>query len=189
MHPVELARLLHNLIRLGTIAEIDHGDAMAEPPRPARVRVTTGDLLTDWLMWLESRAGATRTWNPPTVGEQVLLLAPGGELAGAVVLGAINSNAHPALSDDPNLTRWDMPDGAVIEYDHAAKHLRASLPGSAAVTAPKGVTVTGPVVIEGTLHVTEGITTPADVTAAGISLVNHTTTGVKSGSDTSGPPQ
>lgn len=180
MHPVELARLLQNTIRLGTIAKIDHA--------AARVRVTTGELLTEWLPWLESRAGNTRTWNPPTAGEQVLLLAPGGELAGAVVLGAINSNAYPAVSDAPNLTRWDMPDGAVIEYDHAASHLRAELPGSAAITAPAGVTVTGPVVIEGTLHVSEAITTPADVTAAGISLVNHTTTGVRSGSDQSGPP-
>ncbi|SPJ33428.1 phage baseplate assembly protein V [Kushneria phyllosphaerae] len=181
MHPVELARLLQNLIRLGTVAEIDHA--------AARVRVNTGELLTDWLPWCETRAGQTRTWNPPTQGEQVLLLAPGGELAGAVVLGAINSNAHPAPSSNPNLTRWNMPDGAVIEYDHAASHLRAALPGSAAITAPAGVAVTGPVTITGTLHVSEAITTPADVTASGISLVNHKTTGVKSGSDTSGPPQ
>lgn len=175
MHPVELARLMQNMIRIGTVAEIDHA--------AARVRVTTGELLTAWLPWLESRAGQTKTWNPPTVGEQVLLLAPGGELAGAVVLGAINSNAHPAPSSDPNLTRWDLPDGAVIEYDHAASHLRADLPGSAAITAPAGVTINGP------LHVTENITTDADAIASGISLVNHTTTGVRSGSDTSGPPQ
>ena len=174
MHPVELARLMQNMIRIGTIAEIDHA--------AARVRVTTGDLLTEWLPWLESRAGQTRTWSPPTAGEQVLLLAPGGELAGAVVLSAVNSNAYPAPTDAPNLTHWLMPDGAVIEYDHAAKHLRADLPGSAAITAPKGVTIDGP------LHVTEGITTPADVVASGISLVNHTTTGVRSGSDKSGPP-
>ncbi|GHC17592.1 baseplate assembly protein [Kushneria pakistanensis] len=181
MHPVELARLMQNMIRLGTIAEIDHA--------AARVRVTTGDLLTEWLPWLESRAGQSRTWNPPTIGEQVVLLAPGGELAGAVVLGAINSNAHPAASDDPNLTRLRLPDGAVIEYDHAASHLRADLPGSAAITAPAGVTVTGPVVIKGTLHVTHNITTDSDAIASGISLVNHKTTGVRSGSDTSGTPQ
>ncbi|SPJ35252.1 phage baseplate assembly protein V [Kushneria phyllosphaerae] len=180
MHPVELARLMQNMIRLGTVAEIDHA--------AARVRVTTGDLLTEWLPWCETRAGRTQTWNPPTVGEQVLLLAPGGELAGAVVLGAINSNANPAPTDDPNLTRWDMPDGAVIEYDHAGQHLRADLPGSAAITAPAGVTVTGPVTIKGPLHVTEVITTPVDVIAAGISAVHHETTGVKSGSDKSGPP-
>ncbi|REC94881.1 phage baseplate assembly protein V [Kushneria indalinina] len=181
MNPVELARLMQNMIRLGTIAEIDHA--------AARVRVTTGELLTDWLPWCETRAGQTRTWNPPTEGEQVLLLAPGGELAGAVVLGAINSNTHPAAIDDPNLTRWDMPDGAVIEYDHAGQHLRADLPGSAAITAPAGVTVTGPVLIEGTLHVTGNIITDSDAVASGISLVNHKTTGVKSGSDKSGPPQ
>lgn len=180
MHPVELSRLLQNLIRLGTIAEIDH--------TAARVRVRAGGLLTDWLPWLETRAGQSRTWNPPTVGEQVVMLAPGGELAGAVVLGAINSNTHPAATDDPNLTRWDMPDGAVIEYDHAARHLRADLPGSASVTAPKGVTVTGPVVIEGTLHVTDTITTDADAIASGISLISHVTTGVTPGSGRSGPP-
>ncbi|MCM2973501.1 phage baseplate assembly protein V [Larsenimonas suaedae] len=180
MHPVELARLLQNLIRLGNVAKVDHA--------AVRVRVQCGALLTDWVPWLEARAGATRSWNPPTVGEQVVLLSPGGELRGAVVLCAVNSNACPAPTNTPTLTHWRMPDGAVLEYDHDAHHLRADLPGSASITAPKGMIVTGPVTIEGTLHVTKAITTPADVTAAGISLVNHKTTGVKSGSDKSGPP-
>ncbi|WMR36092.1 phage baseplate assembly protein V, partial [Metapseudomonas otitidis] len=39
-----LARLLENLIRLGTIAEVDHA--------AARVRVQSGQLLTGWLPWL-----------------------------------------------------------------------------------------------------------------------------------------
>ncbi|MCX2525489.1 hypothetical protein [Larsenimonas rhizosphaerae] len=41
MHPVELARLLQNLIRLGTVAEVDHADVC--------VRVQCGELLTDWV--------------------------------------------------------------------------------------------------------------------------------------------
>ncbi|WP_083941907.1 phage baseplate assembly protein V [Salinicola socius] len=134
MNSVELVRLLNNLIRLGTVKEIDHA--------AARVRVQSGDLLTDWIPWREQRAGQTRTWNPPTKGEQVVLLAPGGEMRGAVVLMGINSSNNPAPVNDPNLTHWLMPDGAVIEYDHEASHLRATLPGSASVDAQADVTVT-----------------------------------------------
>jgi phage baseplate assembly protein V len=111
----ELLRLINNLVRLGTIAEVDH-DA-------ARVRVQIGELLTAWLPWLEARAGTTRTWSPPTVGEQVVVLSPGGDLAAAVVLTGLYQDAHPAPSDDENLIgRW-YPDGTRIEYDHDAHRL------------------------------------------------------------------
>lgn len=67
------ARMLENLIRFGTIAEVQMV--------PPRVRVKTGDLLTGWLPWLALRAGADVDWDPPTVNEQVLLLSPSGQLA------------------------------------------------------------------------------------------------------------
>ncbi|WP_407658270.1 phage baseplate assembly protein V [Larsenimonas rhizosphaerae] len=82
---------------------------------------------------MEARAGATRSWNPPTLGEQVVLLSPSGELRGAVVLCAVNSNAHPALSDDPNLTRLRLPDGAAAakrshrHERHESHHRRAAI--------------------------------------------------------------
>ncbi|WP_454243242.1 hypothetical protein [Pseudomonas sp. Y3 TE3536] len=43
-------RILENLIRFGTIAEMQH-----EPPR---VNVQTGSILTTWLPWMAWRAGA-----------------------------------------------------------------------------------------------------------------------------------
>lgn len=119
----ELLRLIHNLIRLGTIAEVDHGDPEADPPRPPRVRVKAGELLTAWLPWLEARAGTTRTWSPPTVGEQVVLLSPGGDLSAAVVLTSLYRQAHPAPSDDENLIGTWYPDGTRVEYDHEAHRL------------------------------------------------------------------
>lgn len=130
----ELLRLINNLIKTGTIAEIDH-----EGPR---VRVRSGDLLTNWIPWCERRAGATRDWDPPTIGEQVILLSPGGDPASAVVLCSINSAANPPPVNAANLTHRLYPDGAVIEYDHEAHHLRAVLPGSAEVTADGAVSVT-----------------------------------------------
>jgi len=79
----ELFRLVTNLIRFGTIAEVDcHAQ---------RVRVCTGDNLTDWRPWLTSRAGSTQTWCSPSVGEQVILLSPEGDLMQSVVLPSVYS--------------------------------------------------------------------------------------------------
>lgn len=65
-------RLLRNLIRTGVIVEVDLDDG--------RCRVQTGGIVTDWLQWLTAHAGRSGVWWAPSVGEQVLLLAVGGEL-------------------------------------------------------------------------------------------------------------
>ncbi|SHF00391.1 phage baseplate assembly protein V [Modicisalibacter ilicicola DSM 19980] len=130
----ELLRLIHNLIRLGTVAQVDHA--------AVRVRVAIGELLTDWLPWVEQRAGTTLDWDPPTVGEQVIVFSPGGDIAAAVALSGISSAAHPAPSNSPDKWQRAFPDGAVIEYDHAASHLQATLPGSAGINAQGAVEIT-----------------------------------------------
>src|SRR5690606_27121690 len=106
-------RLLQNLIRLGTIAEVRH----AKPPR---VRVRTGGLMTGWLPWIEHRGGTTRTWSPPTIGEQVVLLSPGGDLAAAMVLCSVDQDSSPRPSQNPDEIVTDYPDGARTVYNHAS---------------------------------------------------------------------
>ena len=64
--PLEILRRLENLVRLGTIAEVRHA-------KPARVRVKTGKVTTAWRPWFALRAGEDREWDPPTVGEPVIL--------------------------------------------------------------------------------------------------------------------
>lgn len=119
MDLVELSRLLENLIRVGTILAVDH-DA-------ERCRVQSGHLETDWLRWLALRAGKTRTWEPPTVGEQCIVLSPSGAIENGIVLYGINAAAVPAPSHDPNVhVIAEYPDGARIEYDHARGHLSAA---------------------------------------------------------------
>ncbi|MGM0912773.1 MAG: phage baseplate assembly protein V [Pseudomonadota bacterium] len=158
----ELLRLIHNLVRLGTVAEVDH--------TCARVRVATGEITTAWLPWLEERAGTTRTWNPPTVGEQVVVFAPGGDLATAVVLAGLYRNQHPAPSDNADKWHAVMPDGAVIEYDHAASHLQATLAGSATLEAQGDVTVTTPAALTATAG--GGATLNADTVINGTLAIN-----------------
>lgn len=108
----ELLRLIENIVRLGTIAEIQHG-------KPPRVRVQSGGIGTDWLPWAERRAGATRTWNPPTKGEQVLLFCPSGDPRSGIVLCGIPSDANDTPSHSPNETVTLYPDGGATTYNHA----------------------------------------------------------------------
>ena len=129
----ELARLIENLIRLGTVAEVQ-----VEPPR---VRVKTGNVTTAWRPWFALRAGADREWDPPTVGEQVILFSPSGNLAQGVALTGLFSDANPANGDREGLHRRTYRDGAVIEYDSIAKHLRATLPGTAEVVAAGDINI------------------------------------------------
>lgn len=79
----ELARALRNMIRTGLVVETNL--------KAGRCRVQTGGMCTDWLQWLTCRAGRSRTWWAPSVGEQVLILAVGGELDTAFVLPGIYS--------------------------------------------------------------------------------------------------
>lgn len=188
-----LARLIENLIRFGTIAETQM--------KPPRVRVKTGGLTTGWLPWLVLRAGADVDWDPPTVNEQVLLLSPSGQLANAVVITGIYSDAIPANGDRAGLHRRTYQDGAVIEYDSVAHELRAQLPagGTTELISSGGIHLVGPVTHEGDYTqtgsysqtgnqtVTGKVTVSADVVAAGISLVKHLHVG-NLGAPTS-PPQ
>lgn len=128
----DLARRIESLIRLGILAEIDHG--------AARCRVHTGQLTTDWLPWLALRAGATTHWSPPTVGEQCVLLSPSGETAAGFVLIGLYSDANPAPSSNPNQHVHSFPDGARIVYDHALGALSATGIKTALVDASDSIT-------------------------------------------------
>lgn len=134
----DLARLLRNLIRTGVVTEVDIARALC--------RVETGGISTDWLHWLTPRAGHSRTWWAPSIGEQVLLLAIGGELDTAFVLPGIYSDDHPAPSASADALHISFPDGAVMEYEPETGALTVSGIKTASVTASESVVVTVPVV-------------------------------------------
>lgn len=189
-----LSRLIENLIRLGTVAEVDHGSL--QDKRPARVRVQSGDLLTGWLPWLTLRAGESREWDPPTLGEQVVIFSPSGQTTQGVVLCGLFSQLLPANGDRAGLHRRTYPDGAVVEYDSAAHRLRAILPegGVTDLTSPGGINIVGPINHQGDYtqtgnqNVTGKVVVSEDVVAAGISLVKHPHGGVQTGSGKTGAP-
>lgn len=178
----EINRRILNLLRKGRVLEVDHQAALC--------RVATGELQTNWIPWLVASAGKTRTWGPPTEGEQVMLLAPGGDLADAVAVRGIYSSAAPAPDNSETTHVTVYEDGARLEYDHAAHRLSCSFPEGAEVLieAPGSVKVqtkeaiivadrvtldaaqviaTGNLQVDGTIDAGGDITTAAKVTATG----------------------
>lgn len=119
MNFAHLSRMIENLVRVGTVLEVD----LNTP----RCRVKSGNLETDWLRMPSQRAGSTLKWSPLTLGEQVIILSPSGDPAAGFVLpmgmfsDAINP---PSNSADVEMTKY--PDGAVVSYNHATHAMSIS---------------------------------------------------------------
>lgn len=135
----DLKRQVANLLRVGIIAAVDH----ARTPPLVRVKLTDS-ATTDWRPYFELRAGDTGSWNPPTVGECVMLLSPNGLTEGGFALAGVPTTSHPTPSSDRNKTVTKYPDGAVFEYDHDTHALKITLPegGTADVDVPDSIKVT-----------------------------------------------
>jgi phage baseplate assembly protein V len=172
---------LGELIRFGTIAEVDLA--------AARCVVTAGGVSTGPVRWLQGRAGGTRHWSPPTVGEQALLICPEGDIAGGIALLGVSCTAFPPAGDQLREI-LAFADGAQISYDPEAHALAAHLPAGATVTivADGGVAIQGDVAITGNVQVTGHVTASEDVVAGGISLKSHKHGGVQAGAAETGAP-
>ena len=133
----ELHRRLENLIRFGTIKTI-------HPAKPfTTVTVTIGEITTAKLRFLTLRAGKTKTWDPPTIGEEVMVLSPSGVLEMGVAIAGFNNQDNPSPSDNVDKTIRVFEDGCILAYDVSSHHLSAILPpgGTVELTADGGVTV------------------------------------------------
>ena len=165
MDIAELIRLLENVVRTGTVTEIDEGKW--------RVRVQSGELETTWLRWNAQRAGAFKVWVPPTIGEQVWFLCLGGNTDVAFIGGSLYSADNPA----PGVSRNEMvvtaPDGAKFRYDAEVGALQVKGIKSAVVEASVKITLDTPEVectnllTTKNLNVTEGGEMHGDITHTG----------------------
>ncbi|WP_323640869.1 phage baseplate assembly protein V [Pectobacterium polonicum] len=184
--PTEILRLLRNMIRVGVVSHVNTADALC--------RVQTGEMTTGWLNWLTRRAGRSRDWWAPSIGEQVLILSIGGELDTAFVLPGIYSDDNPAPSASADALHIRFPDGAIVEYEPATGALTVSGIKTATLTASESVTVTAPQVtvnastritldspevvctnklITGTLEVKQGGTMSGNIEHSGGSLSSN----------------
>ena len=161
----DLQQRLANLMRVGKVQEIDHA--------AARLRVSFGSgNVSGWVPWMTSRAGATREWNPPAVGEQVVLMNPSGqENAGFALPGGIYRNDAPANGDEAGKVTLNLSDAGEWAIYVGNAHIKSkngeiklTVDGVHMTMNHSGITIHGDVHIHGTVTVTE------DVVADDISL-------------------
>ena len=182
-NPADTQRLIGDLVREGVIVSVDHAAGTARVQFADEL--TTGDI-----PWLASRAGSTRAWSPPAIGEQVLVLAPEADTARGIIIGSLSSDANPhPANDEQTLTQYG--DGALIGYNPASHALTAILPKGATVRidADGGLSFKGDVIVDGDIKSSGTITATADVVGGGKSLKDHVHTKVQAGAALSGPPQ
>lgn len=161
---------LENMIRIGIIKTI-------HPSKPfMTVTVDFGEITTAKIRYLNTRAGDDQTWNPPSIGEEVIVFSPSGVLEMGIAFGGFNNAEYPAISEDLNKNITLFSDGCMISYDTKTHALEAILPesGTAVLTANGGVTVNsnGGVTVNA---MAGGATLNADTTINGNLLVNGST--------------
>jgi len=185
----EIMRLITNLIRTGTVSDVDTVNWLC--------RVKTGDLETNWINWLTCRAGKTRTWWQPSIGEQVVLLSLGGNLETAFALPAIYSDAFPPPDYSENGSTTVFNDGGWFQYEPDTGQLLIKNIKSVRIEAADGIQlitdqlgvdasqmlINSETVINGA--VTQG---GGDMSSNGVIADKHKHDKVKSGGDTSGGP-
>jgi len=187
----EPERQIGELLKLGRVVSVDLiagrcvvelGDE-DEGMQTASIPIATG------------RAGETRVFCPPSVGEQVLVALPEADIERAILIGSLFSDdCPPPAADGSTIIHW--ADGARISYDPAGHSLGVQLPagGTINITADAGVSIVGPVsiqgavTIEGDVGVTGKVEASDDVVGGGKSLRGHKHTGVQGGGSQSGPP-
>lgn len=122
----EVTRQIANLVRIGRVAQLDEANA--------RVKLDVAGLQTDWLPWSAMRAGKTRSWSAPQVGEQVILASPYGDLGQAVILGSLFSDENPAPAQSKDQETILYPDGAKQDYNSAAHTYLLDVPAGGKIT-------------------------------------------------------
>jgi phage baseplate assembly protein V len=93
----DLDRRLANMIREGTITEVDL--------EAKKAKVEIGDIITEWLQWGVRRAGKNRDWHAPDVGEQVVVFSPGGDLSQGIIGPSLWQDEFPANGNEATYER------------------------------------------------------------------------------------
>ena len=154
--------LLHNLIRIGQVAEVDLSNAF--------VRVQCGENLSSWIPMPASVGKNFIAWTPMRIGQTVTLACPSGDLAQARIIGTgYTVDDVPAPSDNADIDLIKFNDGTFIEYDSAAKKMTLSSVGDIDIIAAKNLSLKA-----SQTNIASPVTqTGGDMTSNGISAQKH----------------
>jgi phage baseplate assembly protein V len=128
----ELQRQISQLIRIGTVVEVVAGTDTAT--------VEIGGVVSPPLQWATLRAGPDADWWAPEPGEQVVIFAPYGDPAQAIIMFSLYQDLYAAPSTNTNVRQTNYADGTVVKHDRAAKAYSVSVPAGGSITLQVGST-------------------------------------------------
>lgn len=122
MQVAELQRKVANMFRHGTVAEVNTAEGLV------RLKVgetEDGDFKAPWVPYAQM-AGAVKAHVPPSVGQQMTVLAPSGDWKQGVAVPMTwsNANASPGSGADPVITY------GAVRVDLRTDGLKAAVGGS-----------------------------------------------------------
>ena len=147
----EADRRISQTVQIGRVIEVSSNGT---------ARVEIGALTSMPIPVTQFRAGAMRTWWMPAIGEQVVVMAPSGGAARAVIGPSVFASNAP--SDDTGVPMFDLGGGRME--------------------------IVGDLKIDGDLHVTGNVTVDGDVVISGISFLGHVHGGISRGGSNTNTP-
>ncbi|MGP6462804.1 phage baseplate assembly protein V [Pseudomonas parakoreensis] len=182
-------RMLAGLVKDCYVVAVD---LAASPPV---CRVSDGEWVSGWVRWHSIAAGKARHWRAPSLNEQGTLISASGEVAQGTFIPGLYGNGGAPPDNRDHVEVWRFDDGGSLVYDWQTSSYTIRVP-SGTVTIKVGstqaevtdnaiavksgtidlegvVNIKGPVNIDGPLHVTQSITSDADILAAGQSDNHH----------------
>lgn len=162
-------------IRYGVVSAVYHDKGMVKVEFPD-LEISSATLIV-----LQGRNKGIKQYSMPKISEVGLCLLTATGNSGYYI-GSGYNESEPVMSEAGEgkyITIY--PDGSKVIFDETISKLYIHSKNNIEIESPQ-ITIKGDITVEG------GITTTKDVTASGISLVKHKTTGIKAGSDISGTP-
>lgn len=128
----ELERRMAASGRFGTVAEVDAARGL--------IRIDLGDgMLSPWVPYVQT-AGALKVHSPPSIGQQMILVAPSGETSQgyATALSFGGGNGSPSTADDEHVATF-----GAVRMALTADSLAVSIGGVTLAISGAGVAITG----------------------------------------------
>lgn len=127
----ETDRRLSSMLVEGTVSEVQL--------KPLRVRITDGAGWTSALLRpFTLSSGKVRTWRPPSLGEEAIILSPSGSPEQGLVLIGFFGEMFGQNDELDTITATDFPDGSRDSHDHDAKERTISIPAGGKFTVAVG---------------------------------------------------
>lgn len=133
----ELERRVYGMMRHGIVAQVDAGEGLVR--MKLGESTAGGDFLGPWVPYAQ-HAGAIKAHIPPSVGQQMTIFSPSGDLRQAVAVPMTWSDRHasPSKQADENVVTYGE-----VRIALKASSLKVEIGGVSFEISDEGVTIKG----------------------------------------------